>query len=264
MCLILLAAHMHSAYPLVLAANRDERYDRPAAPAAWWSDAPGVLAGRDLEGRGTWMGVARDGRWAAVTNVREPSVPQRPDAPSRGWLVSGFLSGAWTAEAYLASLAPRADEWNGFNLLVGDAGDAWWLSNRAPGPVRIEPGVHGLSNALLDTPWPKVERGRDDLARILAGPEDEIEPSLFRTLALRDPAPDDRLPDTGVGLDAERALSSLFISSPAYGTRASTVLRIRRDRRVFFTERSIDPASGQWSEVRHEFEADGASHRDTE
>jgi len=259
MCLILLATQMHSAYPLVLAANRDERYDRPAAPAAWWADAPGVLAGRDLEGLGTWMGVARDGRWAAVTNVREPSVPQRGDAPSRGWLVSDFLRGAAPAKPYLAALAPRANEWNGFNLLVGDAEGAWWLSNRAEGPVRVAPGVHGLSNALLDTPWPKVERGRDDLARILAGPVDGIEESLFRTLALRDPAPDDLLPDTGVGLEAERMLSSLFISSAAYGTRASTVLRIRRDGRVFLTERTIDPASHSWTEVRHEFDVARAS-----
>ena len=259
MCLILLATRMHSAYPLVLAANRDERYDRPAAPAAWWGDAPGVLAGRDLEGRGTWMGVARDGRWAAVTNVREPSVPQRGDAPSRGGLVSGFLRAAWRPEAYVASIAPRAGEWNGFNLLAGDADGAWWLSNRAPGPVRVEPGVHGLSNALLQTPWPKVERGRDDLARILAGPEQGMEGSLFRTLALRDPAPDERLPDTGVGVEAERMLSSLFVSSPAYGTRASTVLRIRRDGRVFFTERTIDPHSGRWTEARHEFEVEQTS-----
>jgi uncharacterized protein with NRDE domain len=259
MCLILLASQMHSAYPLVLAANRDERYDRPAAPAAWWNDAPGVLAGRDLEGGGTWMGVARDGRWAAVTNVREPSVPQRGDAPSRGWLVSDFLRGASPAGAYLAALAPRADEWNGFNLVAGDAAGAWWLSNRAPGPVRVEPGVHGLSNALLDTPWPKVERGRGDLTRILAGAEDAMEASLFRTLALRDPAPDERLPDTGVGIEAERVLSSLFISSAAYGTRASTVLRIRRDGRVFLTERTIDPNSGRWAEVRHEFDVARAS-----
>lgn len=259
MCLILLAVQMHSAYPLVLAANRDERYDRPAAPSDWWSDAPGVLTGRDLQGLGTWMGVARDGRWAAVTNVREPSVPQRGDAPSRGWLVSDFLRGTGPAEAYLAALAPRANEWNGFNLLAGDAAGAWWLSNRAPGPVRVEPGVHGLSNALLDTPWPKVERGRGDLARILAGPEDGIEESLFRTLAMRDPAPDDRLPDTGVGIEAERMLSSLFISSAAYGTRASTVLRIRRDGRVFFAERTIDPLPNRWTEARHEFDLARAS-----
>jgi uncharacterized protein with NRDE domain len=233
----------------VVAANRDERFDRPAEPAAWWSDAPHVLAGRDLQGRGTWMGVTRDGRWAAVTNVREPSVPQRADAPSRGELVAGFLRGSGDARTYAARIATRAAEWNGFNLLLGDADGVWWLSNRAPGPVRVEPGVHGLSNALLDTPWPKVERGRDDLARILAGPEDEIEESLFRTLALRDPAPDARLPDTGVGVEWERALSSPFIALPGYGTRASTVLLVARDGTVRLTERTVGG-----SEVRHEFQ----------
>jgi uncharacterized protein with NRDE domain len=259
MCLVLLASHTHSAYRLVVAANRDERFDRPASPAAWWADAPHVLAGRDLQGRGTWMGVARDGRWAAVTNVREPSVPQRRDAPSRGWLVSDFLRFGEPPEAFLARLAPRADEWNGFNLLVGDAAGAWWLSNRAPGPRPVAPGVHGLSNALLDTPWPKVERGREDLARILAGPEAELESGLFRTLALRDPAPDARLPDTGVGLEWERLLSSLFISIPGYGTRASTLLLVRHDGRVRFIERTIVPDDGEWTEARHEFEVERAS-----
>ena len=256
MCLVLLAPHTHSAYPLVLAANRDERSGRPAAPAAWWDDAPHVLAGRDLEAGGTWMGVARDGRWAAVTNVREPSVPQRPGAPSRGALVADFLRGSSSAEAYLAALAPRAGEWNGFNLLAGDGAGVAWLSNRAPGPVRVEPGVHGLSNALLDTPWPKVERGRGDLARILAGPEDQLEAALFRTLALRDAAPDARLPDTGVGVELERALSSLFIDMPGYGTRASTVLLIRHDGLVRLTERTIVP--GGWTEARHEFRVEQA------
>jgi uncharacterized protein with NRDE domain len=252
MCLVLFAVDTHSAYPLVVAANRDERFDRPAAPAAWWSDAPHVLAGLDLEGGGTWMGVARDGRWAAVTNVREPAVPQRADAPSRGALVADFLRGSSSADEYLAALAPRAAEWNGFNLLAGDAARVGWLSNRAPGPVPVEPGVHGLSKALLDTPWPKVERGRDDLARIVAGPADGVEPALFRTLALRDPAPDARLPATGVGLELERALSSPFIALPGYGTRASTVLRIRRDGVVTLTERTTAPDG--WSEVRHEFQ----------
>jgi uncharacterized protein with NRDE domain len=251
MCLVLFAGHTHSAYPLVVAANRDERFDRPAAPAAWWSDAPHVLAGRDLQGRGTWMGVTRDGRWAAVTNVREPSVPQRPDAPSRGDLVAGFLRGDDDARTYAARIATRAAEWNGFNLLLGGAEGVWWLSNRAPGPARVEPGVHGLSNALLDTPWPKVERGRDDLARILAGPEEEMEEALFRTLALRDPAPDTRLPDTGVGLEWERALSSPFIALPDYGTRASTVLLIGQDGTVRFTERTV-----RGPEARFEFSID--------
>jgi uncharacterized protein with NRDE domain len=253
MCLILFALHTHSAYPIVVAANRDEHLDRPALPAGGWPDAPGVLAGRDARGGGTWMGVARDGRWAAVTNVREPAVPQRPDAPSRGALVADFLRGRAAPAAYLAALAPRAAEWNGFNLLVGDAAGAWWLSNRAPGPLRVEPGVHGLSNARLDTPWPKVVRGRADVERILAGPGDALEESLFRALSRRDPAPDADLPDTGVGLEWERALSPPFIATPGYGTRVQTVLLVGRDGRVRFVERSVGG-----TEVRHEFSVTAA------
>jgi len=252
MCLVLLALHTHGAYPLTVAANRDESYARPAAPAAWWDDAPRVLAGRDLLGGGSWMGVARDGRWAAVTNVREPTVAQRPDAPSRGDLVADFLRGSVAAAEYLAALAPRAGEWNGFNLLAGDAAEVWWLSNRGPGPTRVEPGVHGVSNALLDTPWPKVVRGRDDARRILGGPAEQVDEELFRALALRDPAPDTALPDTGVGRELERALSPPFIATPGYGTRASTVLTIDAAGEVRFTERTIHP-SDTWTEVRHQF-----------
>jgi uncharacterized protein with NRDE domain len=253
MCLVLLDLHTHAAYPLTVAANRDESYARPAAPAAWWPDAPGVLAGRDLLGGGTWMGVARDGRWAAVTNVREPAVPRRPAAPSRGALVAGFLRGSAPPERYAAAIASRAGEWNGFNLLVGDAEGAWWLSNRGPGVVRVEPGAHGVSNALLDTPWPKVVCGRGDVRRIVDGAPESVEEELFRALALRDPAPDAELPDTGVGREMERALSPPFIATPGYGTRASTVLRIGASGEVTFAERTIDPATGTWTEARHRF-----------
>ncbi|HEX8429986.1 MAG TPA: NRDE family protein [Longimicrobium sp.] len=253
MCLILLDLHTHAAYPLTVAANRDESYARPAAPAAWWPDAPGVLAGRDLLGGGTWMGVARDGRWAAVTNVREPTVPQRPDAPSRGALVADFLRGSASPAGYAAAIASRAAEWNGFNLLVGDADSLWWLSNRGPGPTRVEPGAHGVSNALLDTPWPKVARGRDDVRRIVGGPAESVDDELFRALATRDPAPDVELPDTGVSREMERALSSPFIATPGYGTRASTVMRISAAGEVTYAERTNDPASGGWTEVRHSF-----------
>ncbi|HYW07441.1 MAG TPA: NRDE family protein [Longimicrobium sp.] len=252
MCLILLDLHTHAAYPLTVAANRDESYARPATPAAWWPDAPGVLAGRDLLGGGTWMGVARDGRWAAVTNVREPTVPQRANAPSRGALVADFLRGSASPAGYAAAIASRAGDWNGFNLLVGDADSVWWLSNRAPGPVLVEPGAHGVSNALLDTPWPKVVRGRHDVRRIVGGAA-SVDEELFRALALREPAPDAELPDTGVGREMERALSSPLIVTPGYGTRASTVLRISASGEVTFAERTIDPAIGSWTEARHRF-----------
>jgi uncharacterized protein with NRDE domain len=245
-------------YRLVLAANRDEFHARPAAPAEWWTDAPALLAGRDLSAGGTWLGVTRNGRWATLTNVREPLVPVRDSAPSRGALVADYLRGDAAAGDFLAALAPAADRWNGFNLVCGDAGDAWWLSNRAPGPLRLTQGVHALSNALLDTPWPKVEHIRGDLAEALRGPAESLEERLFAALRRRDPAPDGGLPDTGVGLQRERALSSAFIDVPGYGTRASTVLTISADGRVRFRERSWRPGEPEATEVSYEFPLEGA------
>ena len=258
MCLILLAHDAHPRYRLVVAANRDEAYARPTAPAAWWADAPGVLAGRDLLGGGTWMGITRGGRFAAVTNFRE-TAPPPPDAPSRGHLVGGFLRGADAPDAYLRALAPRAGEYAGFNLLVGDGEELRYFGNRGEGEARtVDPGVHGLSNALLDTPWSKVERGKAGLAAALAD-RGEVDPeALFRVLWDAEPAPDAHLPDTGVGLERERTLSSPFIRSPEYGTRASTVLLVGRDGRVRFVERTVAPGADGWTESAHEFETAGS------
>jgi uncharacterized protein with NRDE domain len=253
MCLILLAHDAHPRFRLVVAANRDEFYERPAAPAAWWPDAPEVLAGRDLRGGGTWMGVTRGGRFAAVTNFRD-AAPAAPDAPSRGHLVGGFLRGADSPGAYLRALAPRAGEYAGFNLLVGEGEELRYLGNRGCAARTLAPGVYGLSNALLDTPWPKVERGKAGLAAALAGGGDVDPEALFRVLWDAEPAPDGRLPDTGVGLERERMLSSPFIRSPEYGTRASTVLLVGRDGRVRFVERTTVPGRDGWTESAHEFE----------
>jgi uncharacterized protein with NRDE domain len=253
MCLILFAYDAHPEYRLVLAANRDEFYERPTAPAAPWEDDPRVVAGRDLRGGGTWMGITREGRWSALTNFRDPRDFDRP-APSRGHLVADFLRGEAAPEAYLASLRPRAGEYNGFNLLVGDPDSAWWFSNRGGGPgERLSPGVHGLSNHLLDTPWPKVERGRRALGRLLEE-ADALEPDLLLELLLdRTFAADHELPDTGVGRERERMLSSLFIVSPDYGTRSSSALLIDRAGRGLLVERTYERGGPQWSERRHEF-----------
>lgn len=252
MCLILFAYQTHPRHRLVVAANRDEFYARPTAPAAFWSDAPEVLAGRDLREGGTWLGVTRGGRFAAVTNVREPEM-YRVGAPSRGFLVSDFLRGSESPEVYAERLAETGGEYNGFNLLLVDGRSLVWLSNRGEGARTLEPGVYGLSNALLDTPWPKVEMGKEDLRRALEGDGDEaLAAALFATLARRDPAPDARLPATGIGAERERALSSAFIATPEYGTRCSTVLLMGRDGAVSFTERTSVPATGGWTEVHHE------------
>lgn len=244
MCLILLAHEAHGRFPLVVAANRDEFYARPTLPAAWWADAPDVLGGRDLRGGGSWLGVTRSGRWAAVTNFREPAV-ERPGARSRGELVGDFLRGTDSPADYLDRLLSRADAYHGFNLLVGEPGAIYWLSNRAPpesaaAPVPLRPGVHGLSNHLLDTPWPKVERGRRAMEDLLG----EAEPATDRMLEIlldRTVAADHDLPDTGIGADLERALSTLFIVTPDYGTRASTALLVDRGGHVVFVERTHRP-----------------------
>lgn len=253
MCLILLAYESHPACRLVVAANRDEFYARPTRRAAFWEDAPDVLAGRDLTHGGTWLGVTRAGRVAAVTNFRDPS-RQSADAPSRGHLVGDFLRGAETPRSYLERLAARASAYNGFNLLVGDARGLYYFSNREGEVRELTPGLYGLSNHLLDTPWPKVERGKTALSEVLEksdGPP--AAEQLFGLLAGREPAPDDALPDTGVGLEAERMLSPLFIGGAGYGTRSSTVVLFERAGRVTFAERSFLAGTGGQQDTRFQF-----------
>ena len=225
MCLILIAYRCHPGYPLLIAANRDEFHDRPTAPLAFWSDAPQILAGRDLQQGGTWMGISRSGRFAALTNYRDPS-RVLPHAPSRGHLVSDYLQGDQPVEDYLARLASQASAYNGFNLLIGDAHGLYCYSNDAGAPQALTPGWHGLSNRLLDTPWPKLKRGLALMRRTLEqrpvpGPDD-----LLAVLADRTLAPDAELPQTGVPLEWERWLSPIFIDAPGYGTRSSTVLLV--------------------------------------
>jgi len=236
MCLIAIAWQAHPDYPLVVAANRDEWRDRPAAPAHWWSDHPQLLAGRDLQAGGTWMGVTRRGRFAAVTNFRDPS-ERRSTALSRGALVADFLLGSAGPAAYLDQLAGRAAQYNAFNLLVSDGRTLFYFGSREGGLRTVEPGVHALSNHLLDEPWPKVAKARRAMQEAIG---DGDEP-LFAMLSDPTRAPDDQLPDTGVGLERERLLSAALITGEAYGTRASTVLRVGTSV-VHFEERTRDGA----------------------
>ncbi|MCU0806764.1 MAG: NRDE family protein [Candidatus Contendobacter sp.] len=223
MCLILVAYRAHPDYELLVAANRDEFHDRPTAPLAFWEDSPHVLAGRDLKEGGTWMGITRAGCFAALTNYRDPRSVQ-PNAPSRGHLVSDYLQGDEPALGYLDRLTPRAAAYNGFNLLLGDETGLYYYSNRAAGVQALPPGLYGLSNHLLDTPWPKLERGRSALQQALDHGSEPTPDALLRLLADRTPAPDAELPDTGVPLEWERWLSPIFIAAPGYGTRSSTAL----------------------------------------
>lgn len=238
MCLILIAHGAHADFPLVIAANRDEYYHRPTAGAAFWQDHPHILAGRDLECMGTWLGVTRAGRFAALTNFRDPRV-RKTDAPSRGRLVSDFLVSGQEPCEYLKEVASVASRYNGFNLLAGDMRGVFYLSSHAPAVAELSRGIHGLSNHLLDTPWPKVERGKQRLQALLAGAPSAG--TLLDLLYDREPARAGELPDTGVGPELERVLSPALIVSPQYGTRASTAVLFGEDGGVSFSERTILP-----------------------
>ncbi len=221
MCLILVAWQAHPDYPLVVAANRDEFYARRTASADFWPDQPQILAGRDLEAGGTWLGISRNARFAALTNYRDPA-SHKPQAPSRGKLVADFLAGKNSIDAYLDTL--QADEYNGFNLLLGDGKQLVAFSNISMQRHLLSPGVYGLSNALLDTPWPKVGAGKTALENALTALPDET--ALFHLLRDATLHPDAALPVTGVSLKWERLLSAAFIRSPDYGTRCSTVIKV--------------------------------------
>lgn len=251
MCLVFFSLRNHPTYKLVVAANRDEFYSRRTAAAEYWPDQPDILGGRDLEAGGTWMGISKTGRISLITNFRDPKNID-PHAPSRGQLVSDFLIGQEPPKDYLERLSQNGKQYNGFNLIVGSADDLWYYSNYRDGISDISPGLHGLSNHLLETPWPKVIRGKkkmDDLLRLpLIHPD-----QLFDLLFDDNIASDENLPDTGIGLERERVLSSMFIKSPGYGTRCSTVVLIDKKNNALFVERVFDLTTFQYSERKFEF-----------
>lgn len=237
MCLIIFAYDCHPRYKLVVAANRDEFYQRPTQPAAFWPEHEGLLAGRDLKAGGTWMGVTTRGRFATLTNYRDPA-SFNPSARSRGHLVYNYLAGNSEPLEYIESIISQADLFNGFNLLLGDQDSLYCYSNRDHLMRKVERGIHGLSNSLLDDPWPKVVKGKNTLARIMTN--EEIDPeSLFTMMADREQPTDEMLPQTGVSLEMERMLAPAFVLSPKYGTRTTTVLLVEHDGRVRFWERSF-------------------------
>jgi uncharacterized protein with NRDE domain len=227
MCLILLAWRAHAEYPLAVAANRDEFHARPASAAGFWSDHPGVLAGRDLQAGGTWMGVARSGKFAAVTNYRGAHEPSA--AHSRGALVTGFLAHAQAPGTYMESVFAKSNSYSGFNLLIADAHELWWMSNRGGAPRRLEPGIYGLGNALLDAPEVSAaKKGFSDLVE--GGPV--IEPMFTLLAAAR-------------------------IVNPQYGTRCSTGLLLGKDRRIRYAERSFSHDGVEQDTVQYEFASSG-------
>ena len=240
MYLIIFLYDKHPDYRFILAANRDEFYDRPTTPLAFWDDAPAVLAGRDLRGNGTWLGITKNGRIAAITNFREPAL-FKPNAPSRGLLVSDYLTGTKTPKIYLKHIKTIGHRYNGFNLVLGDSNGFYYYSNKTEKIKELKPGLYGLSNHLLDTPWPKVEKGKAFFKKVLSKEKRINTEDIFNLLADRTLAPDDRLPDTGIGLKWEQILSSPFITSDTYGTRSSSIILIDRNHKVAFSERSLTP-----------------------
>jgi uncharacterized protein with NRDE domain len=253
MCLLLVAHNCCAGYRLVVAANRDEFHERPTAPAARWEDLPQIAGGRDLEANGTWLAVDQRGRFATITNVRSGK-PLRANARSRGLIVNDFLTGDRTPTQFSAALARYGDEYHGFNLLSYADAELVWYSNQAAAPQRLKDGIYTLSNAQLDTAWPKTERLRkgfaDFIARFPAAPVE----GLLEILRDGRKADHSELPDTGIGQDMERVLSSIFIEGGSYGTRCSTVILIDEAGQLTFHERRYDGSSAVSGDTRISFE----------
>ncbi|QSE97711.1 NRDE family protein [Fulvivirga lutea] len=241
MCLILFAKNVHPKYKLVLAANRDEFYERATEPATFWEDHEDLLAGKDLEAGGTWMGITKAGRIAMLTNYRDLS-NIKTNAPSRGHLVTDYLLGEESAQNYLTHVESKGELYNGFNLIAGDADSLNYYGNYQKGVHKISDGLHGLSNALLDTSWPKVEKGKEKLESLLN--ETQINSNeLLRILYDDIKANDNNLPETGVGYEKEKMLSPMFIKSSNYGSRCSTAILVTHDNEFTFVERTYDTMS---------------------
>ncbi len=243
MCILFIANKMRSDYPLIIAANRDEFYSRPTKPSQFWSDQPHVLAGQDLEAKGTWMGVTHQGTLAALTNVREPH-NVKPNARTRGELVADWLKDARKREEvnsiqrYIEKLRTTRDDYNGYNLLLGTINQLCVYNNVNNTSHLIEKGVYGLSNADILTPWPKVTQGVEALNRYIDSASTLEHEDLFAILQNTHQAADDLLPDTGVGYKWEKALSSIFIHTPEYGTRSSTLLLVDKNHTITWKERT--------------------------
>ncbi|MCD6486657.1 MAG: NRDE family protein [Syntrophobacterales bacterium] len=252
MCLILFSYRSHPVYPLILAANRDEFYERPTAQASFPEETPDILAGRDLKDGGTWLGITKTGRMAAITNFRDIR-NLKDNAPSRGKLVSEFLHGNENPAEYIQNIRQSSDRYNGFSLILGDRNGFFCFSNAGNGFHEISPGMHGLSNHLLDTPWPKVKHGRKLLDSLISKHQNLLQDEIFHILADTSRPDDSHFPDTGIGLEWERLLSSIFIQSEIYGTRSSTIILIDKENDVTFTERTFISGAGKYKVAEFRF-----------
>ena len=253
MCIILFANGSHPRFSLIVAANRDESYDRPATPAQFWQDHTDIYAGRDLSHGGTWLGLTTEGRFAAITNYRQVQ-RMRPAPRSRGELTLGYLSGSEDVAEYLQQASTRDAQYNGYSLIAGMPDRLHVLSNRASGVTPIPTGVHGLSNGLLNDPWPKVQQGVAVLRSVLDADEAQLTTTLFDLLSDSTPAPDHLLPSSGLTPERERSRSAIFIPGETYGTRASTVVLVALDGRVLFIERRFGPCGASLGTTEQRFQ----------
>ncbi len=252
MCLIVIGPNYHPDYKLIFAANRDEFYQRPSSAADFWIDEPSLLAGRDLKEGGTWCGITKNGRFAAITNYRDMR-SIKEDALSRGRIVTDFLLGTSSPEFYSKGLKESSDLYNGFGLIFGDRNEFFFFSNQTRKLIKIEAGIHGLSNHLLDTPWFKVKKGKKLLKKAI-DKRDTLVDDLFLMLSDKTFSPEKELPDTGLPKEVERNISSIFVETPDYGTRSSTVILIDKKDNVTFIEKSLDTQTKKWNVNAFRFE----------
>ena len=252
MCLIVIGYNYHPDYKLFFAANRDEFYHRPSSPADFWNDEPSLLAGRDLKEGGTWCGITKNGRFAAITNYRDMKLIKK-DALSRGRIVTDFLLGTSSPEFYSNELKESSDLYNGYGLIFGDVNELLFFSSQTKKTIKIETGIHGLSNHLLDTPWFKVRKAKELLKKAI-DKGDTLVDDLFLMLSDKTISPENELPDTGLPKEIERNISSIFVETPDYGTRSSTVILIDKKDNVTFIEKSLDTETKKWTINAFKFE----------
>ncbi len=252
MCLIVIGYNSHPDYKLIFAANRDEFYQRPSSPADFWNDEPLLLAGRDIKEGGTWCGIIKDGRFAAITNYRDMKLIKK-DALSRGRIITDFLLGTSSPEFYAKGLKESSELYNGFGFIFGDRNELFFFSNQTKKLIKIKDGIHGLSNHLLDTPWFKVRKGKE-LFKKAIDKGDTLVDDLFLMLSDKTISPEKELPNTGLPKEIERNISSIFVETPDYGTRSSTVILIDKKDNVTFIEKSLNTQTKKWTINAFKFE----------
>lgn len=252
MCLVNFHFQNHPKYKLIVVANRDEFYERPTKPAHYWEDEPNILAGRDLLQMGTWLGISKKGRFAAITNYRDPSLPET-GRYSRGEIIRHFLTNGTEPDIFMEELIKERENYGGYNVILGDPNGLYHYNNVLDESKDINAGTHSLSNHSLNTPWPKVVKGRTRLNEYIQTNQEEVSiDMLFNLVTDRSTADDGELPHTGVGVEMERLLSPMFIKIPNYGTRSSTVLLVDKEDRVTFVERTFKEGDFQF-EKKYEF-----------